>query len=307
MPKFDKLTVNTSIKLPDHTSDPTIELEQGQLYWNTADGALKLYNGSNWAIVKGFKDGSTQALAARSAADIRELGVAENGQYWIDLPTLGPTLMYCDMETDDGGWMMFSYCGAIGSFYTEQAVIDSYGTIHASPSYGNTSLSRFEYAAQMTGASQTTSHMMWRRTNDRNVILIHEAGEMLNRMPTSNNDRDLNGTGSGYPFSQYLKMSNSGINGLVTRTPSQGRYENGPSYPGIAWNSSYNDNRDNVGGFNDFLNRRSLLYWETNPRDIYMAQWFHGDPLQMGPCRGPNYGTGKLDIEVFFRDRKPNP
>ena len=307
MPKFDNIVVNSTIQIPSKSANPTSDISQGQLYWNSSDGALKLYNGSAWSIVKGFKDGSTQALAARSAADIRELGVSQNGQYWIDLPTLGPTLMYCDMETDEGGWMMFSYCGAIGSFYTEQAVIDSYGTIHASPSYGNTSFSRFEYAAQMEGVSQTTSHMMWRRTNDRNVIFIHEVGEMLNRMPTSNNDRNFNGSGSGYPFSQYLKLSNSGINGLVARTPSQGRYEGGPSYWGIAWNSSYEDNRDGVGGFNDFLNRRSLIYGETNDRSTYMGQWFHADPLQMGPSRGPTYGTGKLDIEVFFRDRKPNP
>lgn len=248
---------STSFKIPTSTSDPTGTT--GGFYYNTVEGRVKLYNGSNWAIIKGFKDGSTSTLAAKNASDIRELGIATNGVYWIDLPTLGPTQMYCNMDTDNGGWMMMAYCGAIGSFYTEQVVIDSYGTIHGSPSYGATSFSRFEYAYSMEGAASTTSHMMWRRTTDSNVIMIHEAGEMFNRFPTANNNRDFNGSGSGYPFTTYLKMSNSGKDGLVTRTPSQGRYENGPDYWGIAWNSSYNDNRDNVGGFNDFLDRKSVV------------------------------------------------
>jgi hypothetical protein len=131
------------------------------------------------------------------------------------------------------------------------------------------------------------------------VVLIHSLDEMYSRIPggTKAGNMDMNGSGSGYPITT-MRMSNSGSTNIVTKT--NGRYENGPSYPGIAWNSVYNDNTDNVGSFTTYLNRRSIIYWETNGPQS-QGQWFHADPLQLGPARGPTYGSSKLDIEVYIR------
>jgi len=253
-------------------------------------------------IIRQWADGSTSARAGTSAASIKSLtGTSADGTYWISLPIVGNTQIYCDMSTDGGGWMMLAYCGNTAVGDSVQTVFDTIGSISSSRAYGQTSFSRFDVARQMSGGS-TNSMMMWRRTNDSNVILIHNIGELWNRIPggSSAGNRDLNGSGSGYPIAT-MKMSNSGVNGIVTRTTNTGRYESGASYPGIAWNSTYNDNNDNVGSFTTYLNRRSIIYWETNGVQGYGQQWFHGDPLQLGPCRGPFYGRGKLDIEVYFK------
>jgi hypothetical protein len=56
-----------------------------------------------------LKDGSSPDAAAVSAAAIKTLtGTNTDGTYWINLPTVGPTLVYCLMNSsaDGGGWMM---------------------------------------------------------------------------------------------------------------------------------------------------------------------------------------------------------
>jgi hypothetical protein len=55
-------------------------------------------------------DGLTAATAAPSAAFLTTTSTtnASNGVYWINLPTVGPTQVYCilDYAVDGGGWMM---------------------------------------------------------------------------------------------------------------------------------------------------------------------------------------------------------
>jgi hypothetical protein len=57
---------------------------------------------------KGTNDGSSAALAAASAADLILAGKTADGIYWINLPTVGPTQVYCILNTafDGGGWML---------------------------------------------------------------------------------------------------------------------------------------------------------------------------------------------------------
>ena len=56
-----------------------------------------------------YKDGSSAARAAPCALAIKEItSTTTNGVYWIDLPVVGPTQIYCIMDSayDGGGWMM---------------------------------------------------------------------------------------------------------------------------------------------------------------------------------------------------------
>jgi hypothetical protein len=263
---------------------------------------LSASNGTNsssrsFTLTKKWYDGSTSALAASSALQIKNTtGTTTNGLYWINIPTIGPTQIYCDMNTDGGGWMRFALAGApVGN--SNHIVFHQFGNFETGRSYDNTSFSRFD-AAMLMGAGPK-SQLMWRRITDSNVILIHTMDELVNRIPKAANagNMDLNGSGAGWPIGT-MKMSITGPLGITYKT--NGRYESGPAYPGIAWNSSYNDNSDNVGSFTTYLNRRSIIYWETNGPQA-QNQWFHADPLQLGPSRSPTQGTSKHDIEVYFR------
>lgn len=79
------------------------------------------YTGSNYIVstnytgfsidtmLNNYLDGSSAFRAAPSAQYIKKLtGTNTNGIYWIDLPTVGPTQIYCIMDStiDGGGWMM---------------------------------------------------------------------------------------------------------------------------------------------------------------------------------------------------------
>lgn len=79
-------------------------------------------------------DGSSSSLAAPSAVYLQQVcGITTNGSYWINLPTVGPTQVYCilDPSCAGGGWMMamkattgtvFSYSS---SYWTSNNVLNS--------------------------------------------------------------------------------------------------------------------------------------------------------------------------------------
>lgn len=51
----------------------------------------------------------TEKRPALSCIDIKQWGAksAKSGVYWIDMASKGPQQVFCDMETDNGGWTLF--------------------------------------------------------------------------------------------------------------------------------------------------------------------------------------------------------
>jgi hypothetical protein len=77
-------------------------------------GPLSEKTSSNQSGLRGLeesfvKDGLTRATAARSALELKQAyGYNTDGVYWINLPVVGPTQVYCIMNSavGGGGWMM---------------------------------------------------------------------------------------------------------------------------------------------------------------------------------------------------------
>lgn len=268
---------------------------------------------SAWTVTAGYADfgalqtGASSALAAPDARTImNNTGTTTSGNYWIDLPQLGPTEMYCDMSTAGGGWMMFGYLGSVsGIGNTNQAIFSTFGNIGTGRSNNGTSFCRFDIAKLMAGAAPGTTQCMWRRSTNANIILIHSMDELFNRAGTNpavgspllNMENSPFNTGIGSPI-QTFAISNSGTAGI--KRVGGARYEGGPGYPGIAWNSSYQENSDGTGSYADYLNRRSIWYWETNGVEA-QNQWTHGTGLSLAASTGGSSSTATKDVEIYFR------
>jgi hypothetical protein len=86
-----------------YIGNPTVSVGTAKGIFKMQD-QLGLSANSAWV-----KDGLTSATAGVSAAQLKsDFGYNTDGVYWINLPTVGPTQIYCIMNSayDGGGWMM---------------------------------------------------------------------------------------------------------------------------------------------------------------------------------------------------------
>jgi hypothetical protein len=84
----------------------------GMIRGNTTIGWIEVYDGAAWKpVINAPGDGLTAATAGRTARSIKALtGTTTNGMYWIKTEEMSiPTLVYCDMGYDGGGYMLVTY------------------------------------------------------------------------------------------------------------------------------------------------------------------------------------------------------
>jgi hypothetical protein len=109
---FGNVESSNRLNIPTWTNStrPTTNLVNGIIGYNTQENTIDVYSGGVWIQSTKALDGTSSDRAASSAAAILTVNpLATDGVYWINLPTVGPTQVYCAMGSGfagGGGWML---------------------------------------------------------------------------------------------------------------------------------------------------------------------------------------------------------
>lgn len=100
------------MRYPDLRNAFGNDIMRGKTHWvdsGIREGRTKVCTDALLNMVRGTTNGLTRERAAPSAKHIVDVyKTINNGIYWIDLPTIGPTQVFCIMNPacDGGGWML---------------------------------------------------------------------------------------------------------------------------------------------------------------------------------------------------------
>ena len=104
------------------------------------------YAGCTTTTLYTYFDGSTSARAAPNALYIKNrTGTNTNAVYWINLPSVGPTQIYCIMDSavDGGGWMMAMKATRGTTFYYDSSHWTTATTLNPSDNTRNDADAKF--------------------------------------------------------------------------------------------------------------------------------------------------------------------
>jgi hypothetical protein len=158
----------SKIEIPKLASDPA-SASAGDLYYNTTDEQLKVYNGTQWLLAASTPPLGTEDNPASSAqAILNDDSSASDGFYYISLGGT-PTEVYCDMTTDGGGWMLLWSTPSGSTSYTYRFSADRTSG-NTTTEFNNFSLSYTQRSAINSACTQNqslvkTSSSGWMKIN----------------------------------------------------------------------------------------------------------------------------------------------
>ncbi len=209
-------------------------------------------------------DGLTQATAGTSAFQIKQgYPNSQDGVYWINLPNVGPTQIYCIMNSayDGGGWMLAMKATTGTTFNYDANYWFTNNTLNSTDISRNNGDGKYEtmntfQAKDMmaiwpdiqnigseSGSIDNLSNWTWLQNNfhgngSRTSLIDKFSGSQLDYYSSTNGSMTFSGYGS--VFSSQGGYSFYGIN-----------YSNRPNAKvrwGFAWNNETDENTNDVSG-----------------------------------------------------------
>lgn len=201
-----------------------------------------------------IKNGLTPANAASSAREIiANSGTTTNGVYWINLPTVGPTPLYCIMDPifDGGGWMMIMKATRGGTFTYSSSYWTAENTLNYLDTTRNDADAKFDsfnyfvgndllavFPDMSNGGSISSSTIGW--TWVQNSVISNNTARNLFNGGQVYLGNPFSYSGFGSPWSTQTGMYWYGIN--YTQNGSN------PVRWGFAWNNEADHSSNDVTG-----------------------------------------------------------
>jgi len=91
------------------TAQRPVSAQAGMVRWNNTINKVEGHNGTDWKVFSYVQDGSTEQTAAPSVQYLIDNGYTADGVYWIDVDTIGPTELYCDLSGGRGALLLRGY------------------------------------------------------------------------------------------------------------------------------------------------------------------------------------------------------
>lgn len=236
--------------------------------------------GINYGV--GINDGLTSATAATSALSIKKFfPTSTSGVYWIKNPNINsgvPFQVFCDMETDGGGWMLIvqnaSIGGAVKMDYTNYSLLNELSPPDAtSRATVNKSYSILAWADYLKNPNKPFQYMIegYERNSWGGIWTANDKSYRFNQTTNTATNITLNTKFNTWEYHDagiearmpWVDAAATANGKLTTSVSSQGSWwgtiiEAGSSFSPAPWIS------DAVSGWTDADNPGVIWYWMRN-------------------------------------------